>query len=152
MPEIDIDAVPRKTGSSYPGPHDHACSERARQRLGEAAGLRDFGVNLLHLPPGTASSQRHWHSDEDEFVWVVSGEVTLIDNGGERTLHAGECAAFPKNEPNGHQLINRSSQLVVCLEIGSRSDTDICTYSDIDMIFDSQDGIYQHTDGTPYCD
>lgn len=152
MARIDTQAVTGKRGSSYPPPHDKDCAARIRQRLGEAGGLRDFGVNLLHLPPGTASSQRHWHSEEDEFVWIVSGEVTLVDNAGESILHAGDCAAFPKGEANGHRLVNKSAATAVCLEIGSRSTTDVCTYPDIDMFIDSRDDTYRHRDGSAYAD
>lgn len=150
MPRIIIDAVPRKLGSSYPPPHDAIASGRIRQRLGEAGQLRDFGVNMLQLPPGTASSQRHWHSEEDEFVWVVRGEVTLIDDDGATILRTGDCAAFPKGTDNGHQLMNHSSEVAVCLEIGSRSGTDVCTYPDIDMFIDSRDDTYRHRDGTAW--
>lgn len=152
MPKLDVDAVSRQRGSSYPPPHNKIAAGRIRQRLGEAGGLEDFGANLLQLPPGSGSSQRHWHSEEDEFVWVVSGEVTLVENDGETLLRAGDCAAFPKGARNGHQLINRSSQTALCLEIGSRSETDFCIYPDIDMSLDSRDGIYRHTDGTAYSD
>ncbi|MGA7296414.1 MAG: cupin domain-containing protein [Rhodanobacteraceae bacterium] len=150
MTKIDIEAVPGKRGSSYPAPHDAPCAERIRQQLGTAGGLQDFGVNLLHLPPDTASSQRHWHSDEDEFVWVVSGEVSLIDDNGETTLRAGDCVAFPKGKANGHQLLNRSGQTAVCLEVGSRCASDVCTYPDIDMFIDGRDDIYRHRDGRPW--
>jgi uncharacterized cupin superfamily protein len=120
MPKIDIVAVPRRKGSGYPPPFDAPCAERVRQRLGNAGGLADFGVNLLHLPPGNWSSQRHWHSHEDEFVYVIEGELILIEDGGETVLRAGDCAAFPKGCGDGHHLINRSAAMAVCLEVGSR--------------------------------
>src|SRR6185437_732878 len=123
---------------------------RTRRALGNAAGLTQFGVNLLTLPPGAASSQRHWHSAEDEFVYVLSGEVTLITDAGEQELRAGDCAGFPMNDGNGHQLVNKSADLATCLEIGARSNHDVCTYSDIDMKIDSKIGRYTHKDGTPY--
>lgn len=150
MPKLDVGGVPAARGSSYPSPHDRDCSGRLRKRLGVAAGLDDFGVNLLELPPGSCSSQRHWHSDEDEFVWVVSGELTLVDDAGETLLRAGDCAAFPKGEANGHRLVNRSAQPATCLEVGSRSTRDVCIYPDIDMMIDARDGTYRHRDGTPY--
>ncbi|HEY9346182.1 MAG TPA: cupin domain-containing protein, partial [Inquilinus sp.] len=121
MPKIDIAAVPERKGSGYPSPFDAPSADRIRQRLGDAAGLADFGVNLMRLPPGGWSSQRHWHSDEDEFVHVLQGEVVLIEDGGETVLRAGDCAAFPKNSGNGHHMINRSGAVAVYLEIGSRS-------------------------------
>ena len=114
------------------------------------AGLRDFGVNLMTLPPGSWSSQRHWHSDEDEFVYVLEGEVTLIEDGGETVLHAGDCAAFPKGTGNGHHLINKSSAMAVYLEVGSRNPHDLTTCSDIDMMSSNADGRFVHKDGTPY--
>ncbi|MGH8191927.1 MAG: cupin domain-containing protein, partial [Rhodanobacteraceae bacterium] len=108
MSRIDIDALPRRTGSSYPAPFDQPCLSRVRRQLGDACGLTDFGVNLLELQPGAWSSQRHWHSAEDEFVWVLKGEVTLIDDQGELVMRAGDCAAFAKGDANGHHLVNRT--------------------------------------------
>ena len=149
MPKIDVAAVPRRKGSNYPPPFDAPCAARTRQRLGEAGGLRDFGVNLMNLPPGGWSSQRHWHSHEDELVYVLEGEVTLVEDGGETVLRAGECAAFPKNTGNGHHLINRSSTMAVYLEVGSRDPQDVTMYSEIDMMSPNTDGRYVHKDGTP---
>jgi uncharacterized cupin superfamily protein len=107
MPKIDIAAVPKQKGSRYPSPFDVPCAERVRQRLGNAGDLTDFGVNLMHLPPRSWSSQRHWHSHEDEFVYVLEGELTLIEDGGETVPRAGDCAAFPKGSGNGHHMIKR---------------------------------------------
>jgi|SRR5579885_1371405 len=150
MPKIDIDSVPRRTGASYPPPFDQPCAARVRRALGDAGGLTDFGVNLLELPPGTWSSQRHWHSGEDEFVWVLEGEVVLVDDNGESILCAGDCAAFPKNDGNGHHLVNRSNRPAFCLEAGSRGREDVCSYSDIDLRIDARDEVFTHEDGTPY--
>src|SRR5271165_2016516 len=133
MPRIDFKSVPERKGSSYPAPFHLKAGERVRQRLGDASGLTDFGVNLMRLPPGAWSSQRHWHSAEDEFVCVLSGEVVLIEDEGETVLRAGDCAAFAKNAPNGHHLVNKSGDVALLLEIGSRSSDDECVYSDIDM-------------------
>src|ERR1700677_82236 len=102
MPKIDTAAVPARKGSGYPAPFAAPCAARTRQRLGEAGGLVDFGVNLMTLPPGGWSSQRHWHSDEDEFVYVLQGEVMLVEDGGEIILRAGDCATFAKGTGNGH--------------------------------------------------
>src|SRR6516162_7204349 len=96
MPKIDMTTVPKRQGSGYPRPFDAPCAARTRRRLGDAGGLRDFGVNLMTLPPGGWSSQRHWHSHEDEFVYVLEGTLTLVEDGGETVLQAGDCAAFPK--------------------------------------------------------
>src|ERR1700761_7439400 len=108
MPRIDVAAVPRRIGTGYPTPFDKACAARIRQRLGDAGGLKAFGVNLMHLPPGNWSSQRHWHSREDEFVYILEGELVLVEDGRETVLRAGDCAAFAMNSGNGHHLINRT--------------------------------------------
>ncbi|GAO40820.1 hypothetical protein SCH01S_52_00010 [Sphingomonas changbaiensis NBRC 104936] len=150
MPKIDIDAVPKQLGSGYPAPFDRPCSDRIRQRLGNAGGLSAFGVNLMRLPPGGWSSQRHWHSHEDEFVVVLEGELTLVEDGGETLLRAGECAAFPGNSGNGHHLVNRLGETAVYLEIGSRDPADVTTCSDIDMMSTNADGRFVHKDGSPY--
>ena len=152
MPKIDIAAVPARKGAGYPPPFDVPCAARTRQRLGDAGGLRDFGVNLMTLPPGSWSSQRHWHSDEDEFVYVLEGELTLVEDDGETQLRAGDCAAFPKGTGNGHHLINRSGTTAIYLEAGSRQPADVTTCSDIDMMSTNADGRFVHKDGTPYAE
>jgi uncharacterized cupin superfamily protein len=149
MPKrIDVHLVPSSTGSGYPQPFDAPCANRARQRLGHAAELTDFGVNLLRLPPGAWSSQRHWHVAEDEFVFVIEGEVVLLTDSGEEILKVGDCAGFKAGVKDGHHLQNRSSRDAVVLEVGSRKPEDEGEYSDIDMLF-SEAG-YTHKDGTPY--
>ena len=150
MPKIDIAAVPIRQGSPYPEQFDAPCASRTRRRVGNAGGLRDFGINLMTLPPGGWSSQRHWHSHEDEFVYVIEGELTLVEDHGESVLRTGDCAAFPKNTGNGHHLINRSSAVARYLEVGSRNPDDLATCSDIDMKSASSDGRFVHKDGTPY--
>jgi len=150
MPKIDINSVPAGKGSGYPTPFNVPCAERTRRRLGNAGGLSDFGVNLMTLPPDGWSSQRHWHSDEDEFVYVLEGEVVLIEDDGETVLRAGDCAAFPKGTGNGHHMINRSAVMAVYLEVGSRNPSDLTTCSDIDMMSANADGRFVHKDGTPY--
>ena len=150
MPKIDVAAVPERKGSGYPEPFDAPCAERVRQRLGNAGGLTDFSVNLMRLPPGNWSAQRHWHSHEDEFVYVLAGELTLVEDAGETLLGAGDCAAFRKGSGDGHHLINRSAAMAVYLEVGSRSPADVITCSDIDMMSPASDGRFLHKDGTPY--
>jgi uncharacterized cupin superfamily protein len=149
MPKIDLAKAPVRMGTAYPPPFDAPCLDRMRQRLGDAGGLTDFGVNLLTLKPGVWSSQRHWHQKEDEFVYILSGEAVLVTNAGEEILRPGDCAAFPKNDGNGHQLINRSDSDVLCLEIGTRSGGDAVDYSDIDLKLDPAVG-YVRRDGTPH--
>jgi uncharacterized cupin superfamily protein len=154
MPKIDKAEAPKGSGSRYPSPFDEACKQRAWVRLGDAAGLTQFGVNLLQLPPGTWSSQRHWHSHEDEFVYVLEGEVVLVTDDGEVALKAGDCAGFRAGEKNGHCLQNRSSRGATILVVGSRNDEDHGEYPDIDMVFTpgryAGGGGYRHKDGAPY--
>ena len=150
MPKIDLTKVPVRTGSGYPPQFAGPCADRTRRRLGDAGGLRDFGVNLMMLPPGGWSAQRHWHSHEDELVYVLEGELTLVEDEGVTVLRAGDCATFPKNSGNGHHLKNESSVTAVYLEVGSRSPVDMITCSDIDMQSSSKDGLFTRKDGTPY--
>lgn len=150
MPKIDLATVPERKGSGYPQPFDAPCADRVRQRLGAAGGLTDFGVNLMRLPPGGWSSQRHWHSHEDEFVYLLEGELVLIEDGGETVLRAGDSAAFPKGSGDGHHMVNRSHTTAVYLEVGSRSPADLTTCSDVDMMSANADGRFVRKDGTPY--
>ena len=148
MPKIDIAAVPERKGVGYPSPFDAPCADRVRQRLGNAGGLTDFGINLMRLPPGNWSSQRHWHSHEDEFVYLLEGELILIEDGGETVMRAGDVAAFPKGVRDGHHLVNRGEVDCVFVAVGGG----VCTgggYSDIDMMF-TADGSYVRRDGTGY--
>jgi uncharacterized cupin superfamily protein len=135
-------------GTLYTSPYDVPCRPRERTKLGDAAGLSQFGVNLLRLPPGAWSSQRHWHTREDEFVYVLSGEIVLVTDGGEEVLRAADAAGFPAGDTNGHCLQNRSNADALVLEIGTRVPGETAYYSDIDMVAQS-DG-YTHRDGTPY--
>ena len=152
MPKkIDMESINTVSGSRYPSPYDGPCASRSRRRLGDAAGLSHFGVNLTRLPAGGWSSQRHWHSSEDEFVYVLEGEVVLVTDSGEETLRAGDCAGFKAGLRDGHHLQNRSSRGVVVLEIGSRKVADDeGDYPDIDLRFLKGDAGYAHKDGTPY--
>jgi len=145
---LDIAKLETVVGTTYPSPFDEPCRARARKRLGATAGLTQFGVNLLRLPPGAWSSQRHWHVREDEFVYVLSGEVTLVSDDGEEVLRAGDAAGFKADDPDGHCLQNRSDRDAVVLEIGSRMEGETAHYSDIDMM--AHGGAYAHRDGTPY--
>ncbi|MGI8839403.1 MAG: cupin domain-containing protein [Caulobacteraceae bacterium] len=148
---MDIAAAPLSAGSTYPPPYNEPCMARTRKRLGKAGGLTEFGVNLLTLPPGAWSSQRHWHTHEDEFVWVVEGEVALVTDAGEEILRAGDYAAFKAGDPDGHHLINRSARAATVLEVGnSDRPRDTCDYPDIDMIARPGEDHYRRRDGTAY--
>ena len=107
---------------------------RERKRLGNAAGLDQFGVNLTTLKPGAASAQRHWHENEDELVYVLQGEIVLVDDGGETLLKPGDAAGFKASTPNGHYLINRTQADVVYLEIGTRAKHETAHYPDVDLV------------------
>ena len=151
MPKIDIDKAPTGHGTGYPDEFAAPCKPRRRWRRGDAVGLDQFGVNLLRLPAGAWSSQRHWHTAEDEFVWVVEGEVVLVEEDGETVLVAGDCAGFKAGVANGHRIENRSDREAVLLEVGSRRPgDDACDYPDIDMILPKGADRYFHRDGTPY--
>lgn len=152
MPKIDIAKLPVDSRSTYPQPLNRAVSGRSRKRLGNAAGLDQFGVNLTTLKPGAASALRHWHRNEDELVYILEGEVVLIEDDGETVLRPGDAAGFKANVSNGHHLVNKSSRDAVYLEIGTRSKHERAEYPDIDlvMIRDDQGARYIHKDGKPY--
>jgi len=155
MPKrIDPKDLPAHLGTFYPPPYDQPCRPRERRKLGDAAGLTQFGVNLMRLPPGAWSSQRHWHLKQDEFVYVLNGEVALVTNTGEEILKAGDCAGFKAGDEDGHHFQNRSDKDVLLLEIGTRIAGDGANYPGIDLVHPA-DGIpamYTHLDGTPYTD
>ena len=152
MPKIEIADVPERKGVGYPEPFASLSAHRIRQRLGDAGGLTDFGVNVTRLPPGEWSSQRHWHSAEDEFVFLLEGELVLVEDGGETLLRAGDAAAFPKASGNGHHMINRTDRLAIYLEVGSRAPEDVATCSDVDLMSNNVDGRFLHKDGASYSD
>jgi uncharacterized cupin superfamily protein len=154
MPKrIDPNDLPANLGTFYPPPYDQPCRARERRKLGDAAGLTQFGVNLLRLKPGVWSSQRHWHSEQDEFIYVLAGEVVLVTDAGEEILKAGDCAGFKAGDKDGHHLQNRSSADAVLLEVGTRTSNDGGQYSDIDMAFQmGGPTMYTRKDGTPYTD
>src|SRR5262245_33327749 len=150
MKKIDLSTVRRIPGSGYPAPYDAPCRERERQPLGEVAGLTQFGVNLQRIQPGAWSSQRHWHTSEDEFVWVLSGELTLVTDSGEEILRAGDCVGFKAGVSDGHHLQHRAKNEAVLLAIGSRRpEDDVCHYPDIDLRW-AGNGEPTHRDGSPY--
>jgi uncharacterized cupin superfamily protein len=152
MPKIDIANIKIDTHSGYPEPYRQVTIGRERQRLGNAVGLDQFGVNLSRLKPGAQSSQRHWHANEDEFVYILEGEVVLHEDGGEIVLRAGDAAGWKAGVANGHCLINRSAQDVVFIEVGTRSNHERVDYPDIDMkVVRDDDGMrYTHKNGEPF--
>jgi uncharacterized cupin superfamily protein len=149
---IDPEQVPAKTGTVYPEPFKARLAGRSKRRLGDAAGLKNFGVNWVALEPGAMSALRHWHQRQDEFIYVLTGEVVLITNAGEQVLKAGMAAGFPAGEANGHHLVNRSAAPATYLEVGDRTPDDQVTYPDDDLVAAAGDAgwIFFHKDGQPY--
>jgi len=150
---IDIDAIKPRVGSGYPPPYDEPVTRRERRALGNAAGLTGFGVNLLRLPPGCWSSQRHWHENEDELVFVVAGEVVLVTDGGEETLRAGDAAGFRAGDADAHHLQNRSDREALVLEVGDRAEREAIHYAEADLLLvraEAGGTGFTHRDGSPY--
>ena len=149
---IDATDAPKRLGSRYPKPFDEPCLARSKAILGDVFGLTQFGVNLVTLEPGAWSSQRHWHENEDEFVFIVEGNITLCDDAGDHVLTPGMCAGFKANNGNGHCLKNLTDKPVVYLEVGTRGGAETAWYSDIDMkvVLANRVGTYMKKDGTPY--
>jgi uncharacterized cupin superfamily protein len=152
MPKIDIARLAVDTRTGYPPPLDRMVFGRERRRLGNAVGLDQFGVNLTTLKPGAGSALRHWHQNEDEFVYILEGEVVLIEDAGESVLKPGDAAGFKANNPDGHHLVNRTDRDVAYLEIGTRLKHERAEYPDVDlvMIRDDNGAHYTHKNGKPY--
>jgi uncharacterized cupin superfamily protein len=152
MPKIDIARLPLDTRTGYPEPLNSVVQGRIRRRLGNAVGLDQFGVNLTTLKPGAATALRHWHEREDELVYILEGEVVLVEDDGETMLKAGEAAGFKANTPNGHHLVNRSDRDAVLLEIGTRSKHEKAEYPDVDLVMlrDENGARFTHKNGEPY--
>jgi uncharacterized cupin superfamily protein len=148
VPKIDLDAIEQTNRTGYPPPFDQPVQGRWYRRLAPASGLTEFGASQVVLKPGAWSSQRHWHAGEDEFLVMVSGEAVLIDDNGEHILRAGDCAAFPKDDRNGHHMQNRSDADCTFVVVGAGKQ-DGGDYPDIDMRFTAE-GAYVRKDGTPY--
>jgi len=154
-PFIDPETLAPYTSSRYPEPYRSRVLPREKRALGDALGLSKIGVNLTTLPPGKESSMRHWHTHEDELVYVLEGEVVLRTDAGEHVLRAGACAGFPAGAANGHQLINRSDRPARYLEISNRDPSDGAIYSDpdVDLQYHTSpdgSGTFSRRDGTPY--
>ncbi len=152
LPALDPLSVPARKGSVYRHPYREQLAGREKRALGDALGLTNFGVNLVALAPGDWSSPRHWHSHEDEFVYVLDGELTLVTDAGEQRLTAGMVAGFPAGVENGHHLVNRSDSPAQYLEIGNRSHDDVAQYPDIDLVGRNGPGGRRFTNrkGEPY--
>ncbi len=152
MPKIDIASIATDTSTGYPPPHNKAVEGRSRKRLGRAAGLTQFGVNICTLKPGAASSQRHWHENEDELVYVLDGEVVLREDDGDTVLKTGDSAAWRAGVANGHCLINLSNRDTVFIEVGTRSAIEKAHYSEIDMLVvrDGKGARYTRKNGDPF--
>jgi len=151
-PALDPTQVPEQSTSGYPEPYKARVAGRHRRRLGDAAGLKNFGVNLTRLDPGSESSMRHWHARQDEFIYVLEGEVTLVTDAGRQKLGSGMAAGFPAGKADGHQFVNESGTPALYLEIGDRTPEDGAIYSDVDLAARMVDGKWQFTrkDGSPY--
>ncbi len=152
LPALDPETIAGRTGTSYPEPFKDKVAPREKRALGNAAGLTSFGVNLVTMPPGAWSAQRHWHTAEDEFVYILSGEATLVTDAGEQVLGPGMAAGFPAGREDGHHLVNRSDAPVVYLEFGDCRPEDQCHYPDIDLFLGRRDGtaVFTNKKGEPY--
>ncbi len=149
---IELGKLSANTGSGYPEPFRSQVLPREKRALGDAAGLTKIGVNHTTLGPGAASSMRHWHTQEDELIYVLAGELVLVTNAGEQSLRAGQCAGFPAGHRDGHQLVNRGTKPAVYLEISNRDETDIAQYPEVDLCWNApgSPGGYSPKDGRPY--
>ncbi|MBE0554613.1 MAG: cupin domain-containing protein [Rhodobacteraceae bacterium] len=152
MPKLDLSSVPVKTGSIYPEPYASMVKGRSSLRLGDAAGLTQFGVNLVTLEPGAMSSLRHWHLAEDEFVMVTEGECVMVQDEGETIMRPGDCAGFPAGSTNGRHFLNRSDAPARFLVVGSKAPREVATYSDHDLKVEIAGGKARFTykDGTDW--
>lgn len=147
-PAMHTDDVPPHIGTDYPSPYDLPCRQRSRRRLGDVFGLTQFGVNLIELPPGAWSSHRHWHECQDEMIYVLDGEVTMVTDAGETVLTPGMFAGYRAGDPDGHHLVNKSNAPVRVLEMGTRTAEETGHYVDIDMLYREGQG-YSTRDGRP---
>jgi uncharacterized cupin superfamily protein len=149
--KLDLAQMPVKTGSIYPAPYAAMMAGRTSQRLGDAGGLTQFGVNLVTLAPNALSSLRHWHLAEDEFVMITSGSCTMITDAGPQVMQVGDCAAFPAGRADGHHFQNHTDRPATFLVVGSKAPREVATYSDVDLMVTMERGTatFTHKDGTP---
>ena len=152
MPKIDISKLAARAATAYPDAFKHVVEGREKTALGDAVGLTQFGVNLTRIKPGAASALRHWHENEDEFVYILEGELVLVEDQGETVLKPGDCAGFKANVPNGHHLVNKSNSDVLYLEIGTRAPSERAHYPDVDLKFERDEKQIRilHKSGEPY--
>lgn len=152
MPKVDIAKVPVKSGSFYPADFQAEHKGRHKQALGDAVGLTQFGVNISRIEPGQSSALRHWHENEDEFIYMLEGELVLIENDGESVLGPGDAAGFRAGSGNAHKLINRTDRDAIYFEIGTRAAFERVHYPDVDLVMERDTGErrYRHRNGEPY--
>ena len=152
MPKVDIAKVPVKSGTFYPAEFQAGCRGRHKQALGDVVGLTQFGVNITRIEPGQTSALRHWHEQEDEFIYMLEGELVLAENDGETVLKAGDAAGFKAGSGIAHKLINRSDRDAVYFEVGTRAATERVHYPDVDLVMerDEKGRRYLHRNGEPY--
>jgi uncharacterized cupin superfamily protein len=152
MPKVDISKVPVKSGSFYPAEFQAGCRGRHKQALGDAVGLTQFGVNIARIEAGQASALRHWHEQEDEFIYMLEGELVLVEDGGETVLKPGDAAGFKAGSAIGHKLENRTQRDAIYFEVGTRAKSERVHYPDVDLVMERDDKgrRYRHRDGTPY--
>ena len=154
MPKIDIARVPVQQLASYPMQYAAVIAGREKQRLGDAVGLTQFGVNITRIKPGSGSALRHWHEQEDEFIYMLEGELVLQEDEGETVLKPGDAAGFQAGSGIGHCLINRSTVDAIYLEVGTRAASERVHYSDVDLIMerDRAGRRYLNRSGAPVAD
>jgi uncharacterized cupin superfamily protein len=152
MPKIEVAKAAVRTKSVYPDPWGAITDGREKTAIGDVVGLTQFGVNLTRLKPGAASALRHWHEAEDEFIYVLEGEITLIEDGGTTVWQPGDAAGFKAGVANGHHLVNRSKRDAVYLEVGTRAKRERAHYSDVDLIYERDESSlrFSHRSGEPY--
>ena len=150
MPKVDLSQIEQTNRTGYPAPYSNDVAGRQYRRVGQSTGLKDIGVSHVVLEPGAWSSQRHWHVGIDEFVVMLDGEAVLVEEEGETTLRAGDCAVFPKDVPNGHHLVNRSERNCTFLAFDCQYGEGDCHYPDADLHWNMAEERYTHKDGTPY--
>ena len=151
-PAFDPKDLPETSSTGYPEPYKSRVAGRHRRRLGDHAGLKNFGVNLTRLDPGAESSMRHWHEKQDEFIYVIEGEITLVADAGRQKLRPGMAAGFPAGKADGHQLVNETDKPVLYLEAGDRTPDDSASYPDVDLAVRMVDRkwVFTHKDGSAF--